>query len=193
MTAADQPDTPEVAWEEWARAMTDPAAAGSKPEALDGLVVLDLSRGNIGGMFCSSISPEFGPPGIRDSHLPAQALPGLPYMNGEMADPDTPAPSQVPPKAGPWLAWYVGGAWAAFGTAAALLVRGANGVGQLVDISPPEGVARFLDYNLNWYHAAGRTRERIGSLDLTVFPYTFVRCKDGYAFLAGFSDPSFAA
>jgi crotonobetainyl-CoA:carnitine CoA-transferase CaiB-like acyl-CoA transferase len=58
--------------------------------------------------------------------------------------------------------------------------------------SPPEGLARFLDFNLTWYHAAGKVRERIGSLDATVFPYTFVRCRDGYTFLAAFSDASFA-
>src|SRR5437660_10463842 len=52
-------------WEEWAQAATDPREARCKPEALDGVVVLDLSRGNIGGMVCSSILSEFGAEVIR--------------------------------------------------------------------------------------------------------------------------------
>ena len=36
-------------WEAWAKAATHPADAPSKPEALDGIMVLDLSRANIGG------------------------------------------------------------------------------------------------------------------------------------------------
>jgi crotonobetainyl-CoA:carnitine CoA-transferase CaiB-like acyl-CoA transferase len=291
MTATDR------TWEEWAKSATDPAQATSKPEALDGLVVLDLSRANIGGMVCSSILSEFGAEVIRieppegdparhfspygrmhegvglgylvearnkhhitlrletpegqnilrrlirhadvvvetfmpgtmerwgigysqlrqanpgvvwaslstygqfgpkaaspiaDYDVTDQALSGLTYFNGERADPIEPQAHQVPTKAGSWLAWYVGGVWAAFGAVTALLFRGLSGEGQLVDVSPPEGLARFLDFNLTWYHAAGAIRERIGSLDATVFPYTFVRCKDGYTFLAGFSDASSA-
>ena len=289
--------TSDIAWEAWAKAATDPAVAPLKPEALDGVLVLDLSHANIGGMVCSSMLSEFGAEVIRveppegdparhfspygqlhegvglgylvearnkhhitlrlesaegqsifrrlvrhadvvietfapgtmtrwgigysqlrhenprlvwsalstygqfgpraarpiaDYDITDQALSGLTYFNGERADPDAPQAFQVPTKAGPWLAWYVGGVWAAFGVMTALLFRDSSGEGQLVDVSPPEGLARFLDFNLTWYHAAGRVRERIGSLDATVFPYTFVRCKDGYAFLAAFSDASFA-
>ena len=289
--------TCDTTWEDWARAATDPALATSRPEALQRLVVLDLSRANIGGLVCSSILSEFGAEVIRveppegdparhftpfgehlngvglgylvearnkhhitlqlespegqsifrglvghadvvietftpgtmdrwgigytqlgranarlvwaglstygqsgpraaspmaDYDITDQALSGLTYFNGERADPLEPRPYQVPTKAGPWLAWYAGGVWCAFGIMAALLFRDSSGEGQLVDVSPPEGLARFLDFNLTWYHAAGRIRERIGSLDATVFPYTFVRCKDGYAFLAAFSDASFA-
>ncbi|HLZ24098.1 MAG TPA: CoA transferase [Ktedonobacterales bacterium] len=289
--------TPDTTWENWAQTATDPLNAMGKPEALDGVVVMDLSRGNIGGMVCSSILSEFGAEVIRlespegdpargftpygqmhegvglgylvearnkhhitlrlessegqsifrrlvrhadivietfapgvlgswglayaqlrqlnprliwaaqstyghfgprastpiaDYDITDQALSGLTYFNGERVDPEQPHPCQVPTKAGSWLAWYVGGVWSAFGVLAALLFRNASGEGQLVDVSPPEGLARFLDFNLTWYHAAGQIRERIGSLDATVFPYTFVRCKDGYTFLAGFSDTSFA-
>jgi crotonobetainyl-CoA:carnitine CoA-transferase CaiB-like acyl-CoA transferase len=297
MTAMPTTDGRDLTWAEWAQAATDPAGAIAKPEALAGLVVLDLSHANMGGLVASSILGEFGaevirieppegdparhftpygrmhrgvglgylvearnkhhitlrlespegqailrrlvrhadvlietfPPGTMDQwgigytalnqinprliytalstfgqfgpkaaspmssyDLTDQALSGLTYFNGEPADADDPQPYQVSTKAGPWLAWYVGGAWAAFGTSAALLHRGLSGEGQLVDVTPPEGLARFLDYNLAWYHASGRVRERIGSLDLIVFPYTFVRCQDGYAFLAAFSDASFA-
>ena len=137
------------------------------------------------------VGPKAGSP-MADYDVTDQALSGLTYFNGERQTTDEPCHWQVPTRAGPWLAWYVGGVWAAFGILSALLYRDVCGEGQLVDISPAEGLARFLDFNMTWYHAAGKIRERIGSLDATVFPYTFVRCKDGYAFLAAFSDASFA-
>jgi crotonobetainyl-CoA:carnitine CoA-transferase CaiB-like acyl-CoA transferase len=34
---------------------------------------------------------------------------------------------------------------------------------------------------------------RPGNFEYAVFPYTYVRCKDGYAFIAGFTNPNWAA
>ncbi|MBC7107132.1 MAG: CoA transferase [Firmicutes bacterium] len=50
---------------EWLRSKSDPKEARRKPEALDDLVVLDLSRGHMGGLFCSSLLAEFGAETIR--------------------------------------------------------------------------------------------------------------------------------
>ncbi len=34
---------------------------------------------------------------------------------------------------------------------------------------------------------------RAGNYDYAVFPYTYVKCKDGYTFISGFTDPNFTA
>jgi len=52
-------------WFTWAKEQTDPAAAFAKPEALEGLVVLDASHGHMGGVVCSSVLAEFGAEVIR--------------------------------------------------------------------------------------------------------------------------------
>ncbi len=52
-------------WSEWVRAQTEPAGVAGKPEALDHLRVLDLSRGSFGGLFCTSLLAEFGAEVIR--------------------------------------------------------------------------------------------------------------------------------
>ena len=57
--------TPEAPWPEYAKALTDPARAHEKPEALGDLRVLDCSQGNFGALFCSSILAEFGAEVIR--------------------------------------------------------------------------------------------------------------------------------
>ena len=286
-----------LAWEEWAEKNTDPSDVRKKDEALDGAIVLDLSYGNFGGLFCSSTLGEFGakviriePPAgdvarkfspfglkVRDTGLAyiaegrnkyqvtlnieteegrrilatlakkadflietfpagymdergigyrqmsalnpaliylsiytygqygalaggnrpssdviAQALSGLPHItgipeNGQAAD------WAVPTKHGNWMAWYAGGGFAAFACLAALHFRSLTGKGQLIDLSEAEALMRFLDYNCLWYHAFERSRERVGNYDPAVFPYTYVRTKDGYTFLAGFSDLNWSA
>lgn len=55
-------------WADWAdriRAMDDPARAHEKPEALDDLVVLDISSRSMAGCFCSSMLAELGAETIR--------------------------------------------------------------------------------------------------------------------------------
>lgn len=56
MTAESQTTT----WFDWAREQSDPKQAATKPEALDDLLVIDASFGNIGGLVCSSILAEMG-------------------------------------------------------------------------------------------------------------------------------------
>jgi crotonobetainyl-CoA:carnitine CoA-transferase CaiB-like acyl-CoA transferase len=45
---------------EWAKSLTDPAKVHEKPEALEGIRVLDISYGNFAALFASSILAELG-------------------------------------------------------------------------------------------------------------------------------------
>jgi len=284
-------------WEEWVKQETDPRNAFGKPEALDDLVVVDLTRESVAGMVCTSFLAElgaqvlkveppggdparaWGPPGFThqgeglaylaegrnkyfvtlhmeaeegrdvfrqlarradvvieayapgqmdawgigyrqlsvenprliylgisatghfgpraaepmpEHDLTSQAASGLAFITGEPQRDDADA-ACAPTKAGPWLAGYAGGAWAAFAILGALHYRHETGRGQMIDVTPAEGLMRYLEYTLLWYHVAGRVRERIGYYDLAVFPYTFVRVRDGWAFIAGYTDPNFRA
>ncbi len=287
----------DVSWEDWIKQADDPRGAFAKPEALDDLLVLDVSQESVAGMVCTSFLAELGaevlkveppggdparawgppdlthkgeglaylvegrnkyyitlnlkapagreiflqlarradvvieayPPGQMDAwgigyrqlsienprliyvaisanghfgprasepmhehDLTSQAASGLTFITGEPAGDGT-GPSGVPTKAGPWLAGYAGGAWAAFALLGALHYRHESGRGQMVDVTPAEGLMRYLEYTLLWYHIDGRVRERIGHYDLAVFPYTFIRVEDGWAFIAGYTDPNFHA
>jgi crotonobetainyl-CoA:carnitine CoA-transferase CaiB-like acyl-CoA transferase len=284
---------PTLPWPEYARALTDPAHARERPEALDDLLVLDCSQANFAGLFASSVLAEFGatvirvePPGgdparqfspegrmqgdtglaylvegrnkhhvtlnleapegrlllrrlaakadvliesfrpgvmdgwgcgyrqlgqlnprlvyvaistygqfgpraassIPDHDVTNQALSGVVYVTGEPEGPDGRQPHAVPTRQGSWAGWYIGGGWAAFAAMAALAWRASSGRGQFCDISPAEGEARMSDYALHWYHAHRQTWERAGAFNISVFPYTLIRTRDGYAFIAGFSD-----
>ncbi|MBI3454952.1 MAG: CoA transferase [Candidatus Rokubacteria bacterium] len=285
-------------WSEWVRGRTAPAEAAAKPEALDHLRVLDLSRGHFGGLFCSSLLAEFGAEVIRleplegdparrfspegltiegtglaylvegrnklsatcaleraegralfgrlvgrvdvvietcrpgqldawgvgyrqcsaehpgliwvalathgqfgprarqpipDYDVTNQALSGVVFATGEMPSGEEPRPWEVPTKIGAWMGWYVAGAWAAFGALLALRHRRRTGRGQLVDVSGAEGLMRLCNYNLVWHAMYGKQLFRVGNVDLGIYPYGIVRTRDGYAFLAGFSDVNFRA
>ena len=52
-------------WVDWIHEADDPKKNHLKPEALDDILVLDVSEANIGGLFCSSILAEFGADVIR--------------------------------------------------------------------------------------------------------------------------------
>ena len=55
----------EKSWYDWAKEQTDPTLASQKLEALDNLLVMDLSHGNLGGMVSSSMLAELGAQVIR--------------------------------------------------------------------------------------------------------------------------------
>ncbi len=138
---------------------------------------------------------HFGPRAAEaaaEHDVTSQAASGLTYITGEPAGGEAGA-AGVPSKAGPWLAGYAGGAWAAFGLLAALHHRHETGQGQMVDVTPAEGLMRYLEYTVLWYHLNGTVRERVGIHDLAVFPYTFVRVVDGWAFVGAYTDPNFGA
>jgi crotonobetainyl-CoA:carnitine CoA-transferase CaiB-like acyl-CoA transferase len=291
MSAGNQTKT----WFDWAREQSDPGQSAAKPEALDDLLVLDVSYGNVGGLVCSSILAEMGArvirveppggdvarhyspfgierdgtglgylaegrnkhhvtlnfrdpagqelfaglagradvlvetfrPGVMDgwsvgyrqlrernprliyaalytygqfgplaksgrpgSEISNQAYSGLVSINGEPDD-GTGTEYTVPTKVGSWYGWYAEGLFAAYGILAALHFREETGRGQMVDISGAECIMKFIDYNLGWYHMGGQVKERLGNYDPSVFPYTFIQCRDGYTFMAAYNDEAF--
>ncbi len=134
---------------------------------------------------------QFGPRApspIPDHDVTSQALSGVPYTTGEPEGPDGPQPHAVPTRQGSWAGWYIGGAWAAFAALAALAWRATSGQGQFCDVSPAEGEMRMTDYGVHWYHSHQQIWERTGAFNISVFPYTLIKTKDGYSFIAGFSD-----
>jgi len=129
----------------------------------------------------------------RDREVADQALGGIVHITGERPAGSDPEPHEVPTKAGVWLGWYAGGAWAAFGVLAALRWRERSGRGQMVDVSGAESIMRWMEDMVAYFQRAGVLRERLGLIDTSVFPYTFVPTRDGHAMIAGFSDVNFTA
>ena len=67
------------------------------------------------------------------------------------------------------------------------------GKGQFIDVSSAEAFGRCINYGLTYYQGFQDTIPRVGNYDVGVFPYTYFKCKDGYAFLSGFSDINWKA
>jgi crotonobetainyl-CoA:carnitine CoA-transferase CaiB-like acyl-CoA transferase len=282
-------------WAEWARAAEDPRRASEKPEALEGLLVLDCAVGHYGGHVLGGFLGELGaevvklePPGgdparawgppdaevrgeglahlaegrnrayatldlahpegqalfrglaaradvVIEGFVPGQmdawgigyrqlaplnarlvyvalsthgqfgpraagsgpeydlidqALSGLAYITGEPGDDRAEA---VPTRVGSWISAYAQAAWAGIATLAALHWRESSGRGQMIDVAGAEALMRYLEYTLLLYHASGEVRERLGVMDIAVSVYTFVPVRDGWAFIAGYTDPNFGA
>lgn len=108
-------------------------------------------------------------------------------------DPEVPQEYKKPLKHGNWMGWYFGGAWAAFGILLAMFYKRRTGKGQFIDASPPEGMLATSNYLIQYFHLTKKKMVRAGNFDYAVFPYTYVRCKDGYAFISGFIDANWAA
>ncbi|HWS15450.1 MAG TPA: CoA transferase [Candidatus Methylomirabilis sp.] len=108
-------------------------------------------------------------------------------------DPEVPDAYKKPLKQGNWMGWYVGGAWASFGIQMALFHKRGTGKGQFIDASPPEGLMAISNYVMQYFHMSGNQMPRAGNYDYAVFPYTYVKCKDGFTFISGFSDPNWSA
>jgi crotonobetainyl-CoA:carnitine CoA-transferase CaiB-like acyl-CoA transferase len=119
-----------------------------------------------------------------------QALSGLIYITGE---PGEDRPEAVPTRLGSWIGAYAQAAWAGMATLAALHWREASGHGQMIDVSGADALMRYLEYTLLLYHANHEVRERLGGMDIAVSVYTFIPVKDGWAFIAGYTDPNFGA
>ncbi len=153
-------------------------------------------RGAVPGIVYLSLSAygAFGPDAarpVKDADVLCQALSGVPYVTG---DPEGEGPdprTQVPTKTGNWHGWFAQGLWGACGVLAALNFRADTGRGQFVDVSGAEALMKFVDYNITWMHTAGRERRRTGVYDPAVFPYTYIRCKDGHTFIAAYNDDAF--
>lgn len=171
----------------------DVLVESARPGQMDawGIGYRQLSEVNPGLIYAAfSTYGQFGPRAatpIPDYDITDQALSGVPYTTGE-PEGEGPPESSVPTRQGNWIAWYVGGGWGAFAVMAAVLWRSGSGRGQLIDCSPAEGEMRLTDYDVQWCHSHRRIRERVGALNTCVFPYTLVKTRDSYSFIAGFSD-----
>lgn len=136
---------------------------------------------------------QFGPRssnGRPGSEITNQAYSGLAYITGE-PEMDGQAEYSVPTKTGSWYGWYSEGMFAAYGTLLSLIFREDTGKGQFVDVSGAECLMKFIDYNMGWFHMDGKVKERLGNYDPSVFPYTFIKCKEGYTFMAAYNDEAF--
>jgi len=172
-------------------ARVDVVIEGFAPGYLDGLELgyRQLSELNPGLVYvaCSTYG-QFGPEAQgrpAEYDLIDQALSGLLYVTGD--------PERTPMRVGSWISAYAQAAWASMATLAALHWRESSGRGQMIDVSGAEALMRYLEYTVLLYHASGQVRERTGIYEVAVFPYTFVRVKDGFAFIAGYTDPNFQA
>lgn len=289
----------DIPWDEWAKEHCDPFKASRKPEALEDVVVLDLSYGNFAGLYASSLLAEYGAkvirveppsgdvarkmtpfgmklkdtglayivegrnkyhitlnleseegrevlkelvekadvlietykPGYMDSlgigyrqlrkinpgliycaiysyghfgpkarsnrpdyDVVNQAMGGIAWTTGIPEEyEEYPEHARVPTKLGPWLGWYVGGGFAAFGIMVALYWKRLTGRGQFIDVSEPEAMAKVTNYYVQYYHTMRKVVDRVANFDPAVFVYTLVKAKDGMAFMAGFSDINFYA
>lgn len=122
-----------------------------------------------------------------------QALSGLAFLTGEPEDGDRDRPEASPTRVGSWMSAYAQAAWAGLAALGALHWRERSGLGQMIDVSGAEALMRYLEYTLLGYHATGEIRGRLGVLDVAVSVYTFVPVKDGWAFIAGYTDANFGA
>jgi crotonobetainyl-CoA:carnitine CoA-transferase CaiB-like acyl-CoA transferase len=149
------------------------------------LVYVALSTHGQFGPRAAAAGPEYD--------LIDQALSGLAYLTGEPGDD---RPGAGPTRIGSWISAYAQAAWAGVATLGALHWRDSPagaGRGQMIDVSGAEALMRYLEYTLLLYHTGGEIRERMGIYDLAVSVYTFVPVRDGWAFIAGYTDPNFGA
>jgi crotonobetainyl-CoA:carnitine CoA-transferase CaiB-like acyl-CoA transferase len=61
----DTTGTAPTNWASWIKARTEPAGISAMPEALEDLLVLDVSSGSMAGGFCASILAEWGAEVVR--------------------------------------------------------------------------------------------------------------------------------
>jgi len=173
-----------------------------RPGLLDSLGVgyRDLREANPGLIYCAIHTyGQFGEASKKFANQPDydivnQARGVIMSITGEPElDPEVPAEFKKPLRQGNWMGWYAGGGWAAFGIMNAMLYRRKTGKGQFIDCSPPEGLLAISNYAMQYFHMSGNQMPRAGNYDYAVFPYTYVRCKDGYTFISGFTDPNWTA
>jgi len=172
-------------------ARADVLVEGFRPGYLDslGLGYRQLARLNprLIWVACSAYG-QFGPQAANqpaEYDLTDQALSGLLHISGD--------PEAAPTRLGSWITSYAQAAWAAMAVLAALHWRRRSGRGQMIDVSGAEAVMRYLEYSVLLYHTAKQVRGRTGLYERAVFPYTFVRVKDGFGFIAGYTDQNFGA
>ncbi len=110
--------------------------------------------------------------GYKTSNIVEDAMSGLMGITG---------PANKPPTmTGGQQAEHATAMHAAFATAAALLYRDLQGVGQHIDVSAQESAGNMLENALEQYTYTGVVRKRAGSRHPTAWPCTVFPCKDGY-------------
>jgi len=110
--------------------------------------------------------------GYKTSNIVEDAMSGLMGITG---------PANKPPTmTGGQQAEHATAMHAAFATAAALLYRDLQGVGQHIDVSAQESAGNMLENALEQYTYTGVVRKRAGSRHPTAWPCTVLPCKDGY-------------
>ncbi len=173
-----------------------------KPGYLDsiGLGYRQLSKINPGLIYCAiNTYGQFGEDTEKYANQPnydiidqargvIMSVTGEPDLDSEISN-----NYKRPLKEGNWMGWYAGGAWSAFGILMAMFHKRQTGNGQFIDSSPPEGLSAISNYVFQYFDMAGMQMPRAGNYDYAVFPYTYVECKDGYTFIAGYTDPNWAA
>lgn len=158
----------------------DVLVEGFTPGYLDalGLGYKSLSQINPALVF-ASITP-FGQTGpyarFQGSELVTQAMGGLLYIQGDDHKPPCYAPCDQ--------ASQLAALHAAYGTLAALKVRGQTGRGQHVDVSMHEVIGHLL-FSLSQYAFSREIIRRTGTT-ATIAPNGYYDCKDGYISLSIF-------
>ncbi|MBI4562410.1 MAG: CoA transferase [Candidatus Rokubacteria bacterium] len=159
-----------------------------------GLGYRQLSIANSRLIYCALYTyGQFGPRaacGQPNADMADQALSGVTFITGFPPGTD---PGAVPTRQGNWHGWTLGGLWGAFGILVAVHARSITGAGQFVDVSPAEALMRSADISAAWWDLDGILRSRMGNYDTAIFPYTYVRCKDGYLLLAAVMEPAWQA
>jgi crotonobetainyl-CoA:carnitine CoA-transferase CaiB-like acyl-CoA transferase len=172
-----------------------------KPGYLDSIALgyRQVSKINPGLIYCAIHSyGHFGSTAEKCRNQPdydiiSQARGVIMSITGEPElDPELPAAYNKPLKHGNWMGWYAGGAWATLGINAAMVYKRKIGKGQFIDTSPPEGLMAMSNYVMQYFHASGKQMPRAGNYDYAVFPYTYEKCQDGYAFIGAYTDSSWA-
>jgi crotonobetainyl-CoA:carnitine CoA-transferase CaiB-like acyl-CoA transferase len=110
--------------------------------------------------------------GYKTSNIVEDAMSGLMGITGPADHPPTMTGGQQ--------AEHAAAMHAAFATAAALLYRDLQGIGQHVDVSAQESAGNMLENALEQYTYTGVVRKRAGSRHPTAWPCTVFPCKDGY-------------
>lgn len=140
------------------------------------------------GQFGADVSEQ------SDYDIIDQARSTVMAVTGEAEfDPNVPEEYKAPLRMGNWMGWYTGGAWAAYAILLAIFWRFHSGKGQFIDVCPSEALLRHANYNVQFYHEARDAVPRAGPYDPAVFPYTVVRAKDTYVFIAGYTDSNWKA
>lgn len=113
----------------------------------------------------------------------AQAASGLTFRNGKEGEP--------PMFTGAFVADYMAGAYAAFGTMLALYHRERTGEGQVVDVALLDSLFSVLSIPVASWLLLGQVMPRTGNRDAYTAPAGIFEAADGYVYLHAGTDPLF--